>query len=523
MIETPYEKERRIRLKMAHDFPYYAENCLKIRPKDGGIEPFKLNKVQKYLHAKIEEQREKYGYVRVIILKGRQQGASTYIEGRGYWFVTHNPGMRAFILTHDDSATSNLFEMAKRFHDDCPINMRPSVGASNAKELFFDKLDSGYKVGTAGNKAVGRSSTIQYLHASEAAFYSHATEHSKGIMQAVPFAPGTEIYLESTANGVGNWFHQQWQAAESGESVYQAIFLPWYWQDEYEMELPDNFKLTEEEEELKHNYSLSDKQIAWRRMKISELSANGQDGARAFQQEYPNNPTEAFVMSDNDVYMPSELVMTARKMHDLERVGAKLLGVDPARFGDDRTAIIRRQGRVAYGLETYKKKDTMQIAGIVKRIIDAEQPDAVFIDVGGLGAGVVDRLVEMGYGDIIIPVNSSERAMDEDRFTNKRAEMWFLGREWLLDMPCQLPDSNELHADLCNTKYDNDSKDRLKIEKKSDMKKRGVRSSDAADAFLLTFARPINIKNLNKEKRENEKAAVVMARNIALNKIRRKR
>ena len=111
--------------------------------------------------------------------------------------------------------------------------MKPSTGASSAKELYFDGLDSGYKVGTAGNKSVGRGTTIQYFHGSEVAFWPHASEHAKGILQAVPDARDTEIILESTGNGIGNYFHQQWQLAERGESEYQAIFVPWYWQTEY--------------------------------------------------------------------------------------------------------------------------------------------------------------------------------------------------------------------------------------------------------------------------------------------------
>ena len=122
----------------------------------------------------------------------------------------------------------------------------------------------------------------------------------------------------------------------------------------------------------------------------------------------------------------------ARKA-ELEKYGPLLLGVDPARFGDDRTAIIRRQGRVAYGLETYVKKDTMEIAGIVKTIIDNEKPYRVFVDVGGLGAGVVDRLQELCGRDIIVAVNAGSSPFDARKYLNKRAEMWAMCKEWLLD------------------------------------------------------------------------------------------
>ena len=90
------------------------------------------------------------------------------------------------------------------------------VHEHNSKELIFGVLDSGYKLGTAENKSAGRSSTIQLFHGSEVAFWPNAAEHAKGIMQAIPDAFNTEAILESTANGVGNYFHQQWQKAEAG-------------------------------------------------------------------------------------------------------------------------------------------------------------------------------------------------------------------------------------------------------------------------------------------------------------------
>ena len=106
----------------------------------------------------------------------------------------------------------------------------PVPDASSAKELNFKTLNSGYSVGTAGNKAVGRSQTIQLMHASEVGYYPHAEDHAKGILQAVPNEKGSEIIMESTANGIGNYFYNMWMAASSGQSDFQAIFVPWYWQ-----------------------------------------------------------------------------------------------------------------------------------------------------------------------------------------------------------------------------------------------------------------------------------------------------
>ena len=98
--------------------------------------------------------------------------------------------------------------MINRYHEHCPVFVKPATGAANAKELFFDKLDSGYKIGTAGTKGVGRSSTLQLFHGSEVAFWPNAESHAAGVLREVPHMPGTEVLPESTANGLGNYFHQ---------------------------------------------------------------------------------------------------------------------------------------------------------------------------------------------------------------------------------------------------------------------------------------------------------------------------
>lgn len=486
--------ELEIRQKLKDDFEHYSSRVLKIRTKSGDIKPFVMNKAQQYIHACLEQQKKETGKVRAILLKGRQQGASTLIGGRFYWQVTHRKGVRAFILTHEAESTSALFEMTERYHENCNPLVKPSTGASNARELHFDKLDSGYKVGTAGNKSVGRGTTIQYFHGSEVAFWPNAAEHSKGILQAVPDEAGTEVILESTANGIGNYFHQQWQKAESGESEFQAIFVPWFWQDEYRKAVTKDFSLTTEEEQLKALYKLDDEQMMFRRVKIAELTADGIDGTQAFKQEYPMNAQEAFQVSGGDTLISPEDVMRARKEKQLAS-GPLRIGVDPARYGDDRTAIIRRRNRVAFKLQTHKKLSTMEVAGIVHTIIKKEQPAQVAIDVVGLGAGVYDRLVELGHKDILVAVNAGASALDPERYINKRAEMWWEMKAWLSGtLPVSIPDSDELHSDLCAPFYKFNSHGRKQLESKDDIKKRGLRSPDTADCLALTFAEPIKAK-----------------------------
>ncbi len=485
-------EEKRARKRLRDDFPLYARECLRIRAKAaagkaGAIKPLTLNRVQRHLHERIERQLKRTGKVRAIILKGRQQGCSTYVEARYYWKVTHSFGSRAFILTHEQAATDNLFGMVELFHAHCPDPVKPSTSAANAKELHFDRLESGYRVGTASTRATGRSSTIQFFHGSEVAFWLNGEEHMAGIMQAIPDAPGTESILESTAAGMGNLFHQLWQQAETGEGDYEAIFIPWFWQEEYIKDVPEDFALTPEENEYRDLYDLDAEQMAWRRAKITELRDE-----MLFHQEYPATAAEAFETSGEDVLIPPTLVMRARKA-EVEPYGPLVVGIDPARFGNDRSSIIRRRTRHAFGLESYLKIDTMELAGIVAGIIDEEEPVKVFIDVNGLGAGTYDRLRERGYGRVIVAVNGGEKATNPNRYVNKRCEMWGEMRDWFEgDAPVQIPDTDTLHADLTGPKYAYDSNTRLKLEKKEDMKKRGLLSPDEGDALAMTFALPVH-------------------------------
>src|SRR5262245_48201026 len=122
------------------DLEYFAENMLKIRPKAGGLVPFKFNPVQQKLHAIIEEQRAKTGMVRIVVLKARQEGVSTYVAGRYYHKTIRIPGYLTAIVAHEKPAVRNLFGLVKRMHDHMPDEMRPVTGASNAEELKFSNI-----------------------------------------------------------------------------------------------------------------------------------------------------------------------------------------------------------------------------------------------------------------------------------------------------------------------------------------------------------------------------------------------
>lgn len=493
------QKEADIRRLLRDDFKHYGSKCLSIRAKDGSIVRLVLNEAQTYLHGRLEAQREATGKVRALVLKGRQQGISTYVGGRFYHRVTHNKGQRCFILTHEQDATNNLFGMVDRYHQHCPDVVKPSTGAANAKELFFDRLESGYAVGTAGAKATGRSQTVQLFHGSEVAFWPNAPTHFAGVVQAIPDLPGTEIILESTANGMGGEFHERWQQAEQGIGDYQAIFIPWFWQAEYRRDVPAVFELDDEEREYQAAYGLDLEQMVWRRNKIAELK-----DPLLFKQEYPATAAEAFQMSGHDSFIPAQLLVKARKK-ECDASGPLVIGYDPNWKGKDRASMARRRGRKVLKVESRQGLDTMGQVGWIKQVIDAEKPVKVFIDVGGVGAGVYDRLYEMGYGNIVVAVNFGSAPLEpqpidqngkpKGGYLNRRAEMWGWSRDWLEEPAgVDIPDSDSLQADAMAPGYKYDSLTRVVLESKEDIRKRGLRSPDEWDAVALTFAEPVQIK-----------------------------
>lgn len=480
-----------IRDRLATDFAFYAPNALKIRTKSGAMKQFVLNEAQNQINREIEDQLKRTGKVRKIILKGRQQGCSTYIEGRFFWKVTHRCGVRAFILTHEEQATAGLFEMAHNYYRNCPDYLRPTLGTCSAKELNFSEINSGYKIGTARNKAVGRGHTLQYFHGSETAYWPHAQEHAKGILQAVPDQPDTEVIFESTGNGVGNYYHQLWLAAIAGDTEFEPIFVPWFVQSEYRREASATMTLTPEEQTLVKVFGLDRDQLLWRRHKIAELVDDTGDGLVNFMREYPCTANEAFEMSGLQIFIPGHVVGLARRQNEseLERIGPKVMACDPAAFGDDRTAIIKRQGRVFYDPESYTKLGPMDVADKIAHILDQQKDiQTCFIDKIGIGLGVYDRLIQLGFGNRVIGVNVAEKAFNIDAYRNKRAELWAKLKAWLVDGPVSIPDREDIAADLSSIQFSYDAHNRLQMEKKEDMRKRGVKSPDFADAMCLTFS-----------------------------------
>ena len=199
-----------------------------------------------------------------------------------------------------------------------------------------------------------------------------------------------------------------------------------------------------------------------------------------------------FPTQSDDVLLPLHLIEDA-VTRDVEAgpTTPVVWGLDVARFGGDRSALAKRQGNVLIEpIKTWQNKDLMELAGIVLSEYDAVpysmRPQAIYIDAIGLGAGLADRLRELDMPAVAVSV--SETASLKDRFNRLRDELFWLCREWFEARDCHIPDDGTLMAELSGIRYKYLSTGKLKVESKDEMKRRGQRSPDVADAFVLTFA-----------------------------------
>ena len=317
MDEQTKERVLAVRKRLRDDFEYYAPRALKIRTKTAQIVSFTLNKAQTYLLEMALRQLETTGKIRIVIPKARQLGLSTFVGGFMYWWVSQRKAQKALVVTHKSESTRALFDMTKRFHENVPEILRPHTKYSSRAELVFDQLDSSYMVATAGGEAVARGETITCAHLSEMAWWppGYAKENLAGILQAIPDVEGTAVFIESTANGVTGPFYEMTQGALKGENGYEVCFLPWFWDDSYRAEAPENFERTPEEEELAEKWDLDNDQLQFRRRKIA------QTGIDQWNQEYPTILDDAFLTSGRPVFNLKSLNSRLQAVPDiLERM-----------------------------------------------------------------------------------------------------------------------------------------------------------------------------------------------------------
>lgn len=480
------------------NLPVFSEECLIVRGKDTALVPFVFNDAQLAVHERLEQQRAELGWIRALILKGRQQGISTYTAARYYHRASTRKGVSVYILAHEQPASDNLFGIVDRYQRNNPI--APHVGISNTKELIFDRLDSAYAVATAGTKAGGRSRATSLFHGSEVAFWANAPDHFAASVQGVPLEADTEVILESTSSGAGGEFYERWIDAEAGRGDYIPIFLPWWLSREYARPPPAGFELAKDpdtdgemsEVEYADTWHLSLAQMCWRRNKIIEL----RDPA-LFQREYPASPAEAWTATGEHEPFISALAVTRARKRQREAIGPLILGVDPASNGGDRFSISARRGKRVIWTQYRNKINHLEATAWIRDLIDTLNPARVNIDAGNIGADVIVSLQTLGPRCVQVVRGVNFAATSETKMAmpntpgpkNRRAEMWKRMQAWLADeVGGQIPDMDALQTDLCAPRLKPLPSNDFLLESKQEMKKRRVRSPDLADSIALTFA-----------------------------------
>lgn len=327
------------RNRLFSDFGYYATNLLVIKSKMRGICRFGLNLPQKILYygipPDIRARDRRFNFVmldrgwreceqqglpiRQYILKARQQGVSTAVEGYVFSKIHTRHGVNALVVAHDDEATSGIFQMTHMFYSYLPDQLKPRVKNSNVKELLFQDangpggLNSSMRAQTAGWKNIGRSKMLHHLHLSEVCFWPDPEAVVDGLFETVPQGPGTSIIIETTAQLLNPWGHEAWFKAKEAwlnNSIrdFDPVFLPWFILPEYASPYPPEHEFTQGDKDFKDYYGLSWKQVYWYNRKLAgfEFRHPGR-GKKFMKTEYPCNDEEAWQSSGESAF-PEETI-----------------------------------------------------------------------------------------------------------------------------------------------------------------------------------------------------------------------
>ena len=312
-----------------------AEKLLKVRTREGRTAPLRANTVQRAFERRRGE--------RNIVLKARQMGLTTWAAARFFLKTITHPGTLTLEVAHTQEAAEEIFGIVHRFVDYLPEALREGplqISRANVRQIVFPELDSQYRVVSAGERNAGRGLTVQNLHCSELARWpGDPAETLAGLRAAM--TPGAELILESTPEGVGGCFYEQWQKA--GEQGMVRHFFPWWMERKYRAKAVNEASLTDEERDLMAREGLDLEQIGFRR----QIRADFRGLAR---QEYAEDGEGCFLASGDSVFELSAIdARLATVTEPLERrhngaleiwlpplTGKQyLVAVDPAGGGSD--------------------------------------------------------------------------------------------------------------------------------------------------------------------------------------------
>jgi len=406
--------------------------------------PLLMNPAQQVLERIAQEQLRTHGWIRMVVLKHRQPGGSTWAAGRGYHITSLHPNISSVMIAHDDETAAHIFGINKLFYDSMTPDIRPLARYHSKEELVFENPDPRTRtrwpglrsrIGfmTAKNAMAGTGHTMQIAHLSEGAKYGpKAKELWTSLKPSIPDMPGTILIVEGTAHFSGQWFREFCERAQSGKDEYEFVFLPWSLTPEYtaHVEGGEMDDLNDEEAYLQKAHGLLLGQLKWRRSRIRELG-NDDVARKLFQQEYPLTAEEAWIDMNMGVF-------DARALYELgERVCAPVrtctvlagpsiydapdgnlsvweepqpgelydIGVDVAggtETGDWSVAeVVKRRNREQVG-EWRGKIGTLDFAQPLYWLGRWYNTAQIAVEMDGLGLGTNDRMNELGYPNLYI-------------------------------------------------------------------------------------------------------------------------
>ena len=293
------------KLRYLHDYPYFCAERLFIVDKNSVLRRLQLNNGQLKINAAIERQKAKGMPVRIALLKARQYGGSTFIESVLFNDTILRPYRNSLVVAHSLESAEHLRSMSDRYYVKYEAK-KPDLKRKTEKwwQLNHPDGESSFRIDTSENISAGHSFTIQNLHLSEIAKWKNTRELMKGLLPTVPNSTDTMIFMESTGSGVGDWWYDKCQVAQSEGSEWEFVFVGWHEIEEYQLSFSGDEEkkkfeksLDEEEKILLGDVTLE--QLKWRRREVNDTYKGDID---SFRQQYPFNPDEAFLSSGRPVF-----------------------------------------------------------------------------------------------------------------------------------------------------------------------------------------------------------------------------
>lgn len=284
------------------DFELYAEKFLWIVDKNNAWLPFRLKSCQKRVLEAIARCLRRGLPPRVVILKARQMGFSTLVQGLLFRSAHLIGNYSSLVIAHKKESTQLLFDKSLKFYTKLPDRYRPKKRYMGKREMEFV---TGSRIAVeVANEDGGRGITANGVHLSEAAYFPDLNAVLQAVLGGVPKTPNSLVVIESTPNGY-NEFRDLYVAAKSGQSDFEAVFVPWFEEPEYRMDTPiAGDDLDEREMELVAKHGVDLHQLAWRRYVIrTELN---RDAVR-FEVEYPSDDVRCFTLTGSPVFAPEAI------------------------------------------------------------------------------------------------------------------------------------------------------------------------------------------------------------------------